>query len=82
MVNNTRDLVERELYAELGELAAAFTTEARRHHGPTRAELERASGQIRLVRELYWSGSISALAALDWLNTGRALIGGVHAWAQ
>lgn len=79
---NTRDLVERELYAELGELAAAFTAEARRHRGVVRAELERASGQVRLVRELYWSGSISALAALDWLNTGRAMIGGVHAWAH
>ena len=79
-MNHTRELVERELYAELGEQAGAFTAESRHHLGPIRAELERGAAQIRLVRELYWSGSISALAALDWLNTGRAMIEALRTW--
>jgi hypothetical protein len=71
---SVRDLVEREVYSELGELAAAYTAEARRHHGGVRFELERAAAQIRLTRDLYWSGAISALAALDWLNAGRSML--------
>lgn len=74
--------VHAELYAELGELAGQFTQEARRHHGAVRLELERASAQIRLTRTLYWDGAISALAALDWLNSGRAVLGGVRSWGS
>ena len=79
---NVRDLVEREVYSEMGELAAAYLVEARRHHGGVRLELERASAQIRLTRDLYASGAISALAALDWLNAGRAMLGQVHGWSR
>jgi hypothetical protein len=74
------DVVERELYAELGELAAEFSAEARRHLAPIRNELERGAANIRLVRVMYWEGSISALAALDWLNSGRDVVRNVHTW--
>jgi hypothetical protein len=72
--------VERELYAELGELAAEFTAEARRHTGDDRIELERCAAQVRLIRHLYWTGATSVLTALDWLNAGRTILGSSQAW--
>jgi hypothetical protein len=82
MTVNFKDVVAREVYAELGELAGQYTAEARRHHGGVRLELERAAAQIRLTRDLYRQGSISALAALDWLNAGRAMLGTIGAWSK
>jgi hypothetical protein len=70
----TDRLQRAELRAELGELAAAFTRESRRHIGATRAELERAAAQVRLVRDLYWMGSYPEQVARDWVASGRALI--------
>jgi hypothetical protein len=74
------EVVQRELYAELGALAADWATEARRHMGMVRRELERGAAQIRLVRVMYWEGSLSPLAALDWLNDGRAMLATVSGW--
>jgi hypothetical protein len=74
------EIAQREIYAELGELAAEFTAEARRHLGPIRRELDRGAAEIRLVRTMYWDGSLSPLAALDWLNAGRSMIRSIHAW--
>jgi hypothetical protein len=76
------EVIHRELYAELGELAVQFLQEARHHLGPIRVELERGAAQIRLVRVMYWEGSVSALAALDWLNDGRAVIRNVRTWER
>ena len=67
-------LVQGELYMELGQLAAQYTAAAQVRRGALRAELFRGAQQIRFVRTLYWSGSISPLAALDWLQSGRVIL--------
>lgn len=72
------DLVGLEVYDELGHLAADYVAESRRHTGPIRLELDRAAAQLRFVRSLYFQGSVTVLAALDWLECARTMLAAIQ----
>jgi hypothetical protein len=74
-------VLERELYSELGQLAAAYRIEARRHFdaGVSRT-LEEISHELTDDRIRYWSGKISAGAALACLRLGEAMLEAVAEW--
>lgn len=77
----TTTTVEREVYSELGQLAAAFRIEARRHLSrPIRDTLEDVARELSAVRVRYWSGKMSTAAALGALLAGEEIIGAVAAW--
>jgi hypothetical protein len=75
-------VIEREVYAELGTLAAAYRIEARRHFAPALRDLLEDGARIfEGIRHDYWTArTISEADALALYWRGRAMLEVVAGW--
>lgn len=74
-------VMERELYSELGTLAAAYRIESRRHTRPAmRHDLEWGAQVMEDIRSRFWVGKLSAGDTVLLLLRGRAILEAVTEW--
>jgi hypothetical protein len=80
-MTTTTTTVQRELYSELGTLAAAYRIEARRHlFYPIRDALEDMAREVSSIRVRYWSGIIDDGAAFHAFTMARSMLDDVAEW--
>jgi uncharacterized glyoxalase superfamily protein PhnB len=74
-------VMQRELYSELGTLAAAYRIEARRHfHGELSALLDEGAEIVADLRSRYWAGRITPAATVLAMRDAIVILDRVSEW--